>query len=224
MEKLGLIATVLILFFLIPTGIAGCTPSAPTTRTTPVIFATPTIPTITSTTQPTPTTPTTSAVKIDWVLIERPDENFTVTIPKTWSNIAPSLTKPMGFIFFALDPQKNPATTRYPGSFSISKTTLQEVPTLDQVESANMKDLQNSPEISDPVSNRVQLSFGEAVQIRYKNNLKRTDGSIETMEFLQYYFVNGKDIYLFTFEMVPALAEQYVPIFLEIASSFKFMK
>ncbi|MFH1031695.1 MAG: hypothetical protein V1767_03930 [Chloroflexota bacterium] len=208
MGKLGLIVAAFVLFSF-PIGISGCTPSTP-----------PTIPT----TPAAPTTPTTSTVKADWVLIERTDDNFTVTIPKTWSNLDPSLTEPMGFIFFAVDPQKNPAATRYPGSFSISKTTLKEVPTIDQVESANMKDLQSSPEISDPVSKRVQLSFGESVQIRYKNNLKRTDGSVETVEFLQYYFVNGKDIYLFTFETVPALAEKYVPIFLEIASSFKFMK
>lgn len=215
----------------------GCSRSAPIATfptpsfsPAPFVTASPTPPSSAPSTVQSPTPSLSPALKSGWVLIERPDDGFTVVIPGTWKalDLSASQYAPMrsyGFVFYALDPESSPATTRAPGSFSVAKKAVATPTTLDYLASVERQSLEAATDTVKPVAiERVQLSFGEAVRMYYQKNMTRAGGQIETMVFLQYEFLKDNDRYLFTFETVPTISEKYLPIFEEIARSFRFTK
>ena len=158
--------------------------------------------------------------KADWVLVEIPDENISVNLPETWNTVDVEQT---GIILYAIDPVAYSTSNRYPGSFSVLKRELNLQVTLDDIELFEVQLSENDSDILKPiVHQRVQLQVGDAIQWRYQINMSR-GGQDEIMEFLVYEFLRGTNLYYLTFETYPDQTDKYIPIYEEIANSFKFL-
>jgi hypothetical protein len=241
MKKIIFIIFILVLLCSLLFGSSGCTSptdlkEAQSSTSRSISSTTADITTLKSVTilSPTPSlnvnSSSTLIEKADLVLVERKDENISVNLPKTWNNIDMSskegeLLKQAGYLLFAFDPIPHPTTSRTPGSFSVNKQALSIPATLDDLEAYEVNSLESSPDILKPIVNqRVQLQVGEVIQFRYQRKISRTGGQVETVEYLQYEFLSSTSLYILTFETYPDQTGKYIPIYEEIANSFKFLQ
>ncbi len=218
--------------FLVPIVLAGC--AAPAMAPVPpepsIIPPAPqmTVPQTSASVPRSPALIVSPSLKEGWLSVENPAEGFIVEIPEKWktadlADVESTQLRQRGSLLFALDPETNPAATGPPGSLTITKVTLNKPITLDEIYDIEVESLERAPDTLKPVDcTIVQLRVGEAVCIRYRKNLTRTGGQIETIVFVQYEFLRGSDVYLLTFETIPILSHKYELVFEEIAQSFRF--
>ena len=176
----------------------------------------------------------TPSLKAGWVVVEKPAENFSCYLPRTWTDIPLesadlAAMKQMGYIMYSIDPSPHPTTARYLGSFSIYKKGFNDSPppdgVLNALEIREVNDLESSTNIVKPVEHRImQLLVGDALRLQYQRKMTRDNGKVETVVFLQYEFLTSNSYYLFTFETYPDQIGKYIPIYDEIAGSFQFLK
>lgn len=167
--------------------------------------------------------PVAQTAKNGWMVVEKPDDGFTVSVPDTWKENPRA--KEGGFLTYFVDPVKPPeGSTRTPGSFSVAKKQLPQTATMDELQSSSLKSFSGSTSIKLTAHRRLTLPVGDTLQFDYQRDFTREGGQVETMLFKQYFVIKGTDVWVFTFETIPALNDKYGPIYEDIAGSFKFTR
>jgi hypothetical protein len=204
--------------------------------------------------EPTPRSITYSALFTDGlVFYENPTEGFAIVLPDTWQQIEldremfeASLKSVMdqnpqlaavsggslccqmasGLKFYAAD-RGSDSDQACPcaATINIVRMDLKMAISLDEVVPALVSGLEQTVDTIGPVAQRrVQLSAGDAEEVRYAAELRHPDGKKVISAVTQYLIVKGRDIYIVSLNTTKEHEERYFPIFEAIGKSFRFVE
>jgi hypothetical protein len=110
-------------------------------------------------------------------------------------------------------------------TINIIRLDLKMVLSLDEVVPALVSGLEQTVDTIGPVAQRrIQLSAGDAVEVRYAAELQHQGGKKVTSVVVQYLVVKGRDIYIVSLNTTKEHQERYTLIFEAIGKSFRFVE
>lgn len=187
----------------------------------------------------------------DWTLYEKPEYGFAIALPPRWEQIdmdAQTLEASLemlgdenpematllsgqasslvisGIKFFGFDVSVEAVSTGFATNVNVLSQPLGMEMSLDVFTQVTVAQLENMELVKGRVSQRrVNLSTGEAVELKYRMEMQVPYGGTVTIAVTQYAFIRGEDAYVITLGTTEDQVETYAPLFEKIAQSFRLL-
>lgn len=149
----------------------------------------------------------------DWTVYEVPTNGFNVSLPQTWSRLPDKEDEAL--LFFATGGAADPTSMSVGNHNPLGSA-------LDELIAANVKDVENNPDVIRPVSHvTVNLSGLQSGLVQFCRRVTK-DGKSQSLAISQYLLPEGSNLYyVITFVMPPETAARHSDTNQRIAASLK---
>lgn len=200
----------------------------------------------------TPTRPLpTATIENNWKLYPVTSDGYAMALPNSWvyqelsaatidqviadlkknnSQLADVLAKQgkqllaSGIKYYAIDGTLGSTAGGMATNCNVLHQTQPQVFTLDYLVTANLQELENMSAVTKPITHkRVQLTVGEAEEIRYVMSMAGANNPAVKFSTLQYLLVRGKETYIATFGTSPVLESKNAPTFQKIIQTLRYV-
>ncbi len=128
-----------------------------------------------------------------------------------------------GVRYFAMDFASNSTSGGLTTNSNIIHTVETQAYTIDYYVGVNVKQLESSTLASKPINHRrLNVMAGDIEEVRYTVTMNDANNKPFKIATTQYLFLHGRDSYILTFSVAPAIEARYLPTFEKVARTWRW--